>query len=61
MYLTLTKDVKFRCPAGFDENIFACACRMIQEKVNNARQGGVTDIKSVNAVKRTISCVSLTF
>ena len=52
VYLTLTKDVKFRCPAGFDENIFACACRMIQEKVNNTRQGGVTDIKTVNAGKK---------
>ena len=29
VYLTLTKDVKFCCPAGFDENIFACTCRMI--------------------------------
>ena len=52
VYLTLTKDVKFHCPAGFDENIFTCACRMIQEKVNSARQAGVTDIKSVNAVEK---------
>ena len=52
MYLTLTKDVKFHCPAGFDENIFTCACRMIQEKVDSTRQAGVTDIKSVNAVKK---------
>ena len=52
VYLTLTKDIKFHCPAGFDENIFACACRMIQEKVNNARQSGVTDIKTVNAVEK---------
>ena len=37
VYLTLTKDVKFHCPAGFDENICACTCRMIQEKVNSAR------------------------
>ena len=52
MYLTLTKDVKFCCPAGINENIFACACRMIQEKVDNARQAGVTDIKTINAVKK---------
>ena len=52
MYLTLTKDVKFHCPAGFDENIFACACKMIQEKVDSARQAGVTDIKTVNAVEK---------
>ena len=52
VYLTLTKDVKFCCPAGFDENIFACTCRMIQEKVNSARQAGVTDIKTINAVKK---------
>ena len=52
VYFTLTKDVKFHCPAGFDENIFACACKMIQGKVDNARQAGVTDIKSVNAVEK---------
>ena len=54
VYLILTKYVKFCCPAGFDENIFACTCKMIQEKVNNARQTGVTDIKTVNAVKKDI-------
>ena len=32
VYLTLTKDIKFCCPAGFDKNIFAYACRMIQER-----------------------------
>ena len=52
VYLTLTKDVKFCCPAGFNENIFACACKMIQEKVDSARQAGVTDIKTVNAVEK---------
>ena len=52
VYLTLTKDVKFHCPAGFDENIFACACRMIQEKVNSTRKSGITDIKTVNAVEK---------
>ena len=48
----LTKDVKFHFPAGFNENIFTCACRMIQEKVNIPRQSGITDIKSVNAVEK---------
>ena len=52
VYLTLTKDVKFHCPAGFDENIFACTCKMIQEKVNSTRQVGVTDIKTINAVEK---------
>ena len=33
VYLTLTKDIKFHCPVGFDENIFAYTCRMIQEKL----------------------------
>ena len=52
VYLTLTKDIKFTVPAGFDENIFACACKMIQEKVNNTRQASVTDIKTINAVEK---------
>ena len=52
VYLTFTKDVKFHCPAGFDENIFACTCKMIQEKVNSARQAGITDIKTVNTVEK---------
>ena len=52
VYLMLTKDIKFCCPAGFDENIFACTCRMIQEKVNSARQSGIMDIKTVNAFEK---------
>ena len=52
VYLTLTKDVKFCCPAGFDKNIFACTCKMIQEKVNSTRQAGVTNIKTINAVEK---------
>ena len=61
VYLTLTKDVKFHCPAGFNENIFACACKMIQENVNSARQSGITDIKSSMQSQRIISCAFLTF
>ena len=61
VYLMLTKDVKFHCPAGFDENIFACTCRMIQEKVNSARQSGIMDIKTVNAVEKITSCMFLIF
>ena len=34
---------------------------MIQEKVDSARQSGITDIKTVNAVKRIILCTFLTF
>ena len=52
VYLTLTKDIKFCCPAGFNKNIFTCACRMIQEKVDSARLSGITDIKTVNAIKK---------
>ena len=62
VYLTLTKDVKFHCPAGFDDNIFACACRMIQETVNSTRQSGITDIKTVNAVEKdNFMCMFLIF
>ena len=34
------------------KNIFSCACRMIQEKVNSARQSSITDIKTFNAVEK---------
>ena len=52
VYLTLRKDVKFCSPAGFNKNIFACTCRMIQEKVNSTRQAGVTDIKTINTIEK---------
>ena len=53
VYLTLTKDVKFCCPARFNENIFACTCKMIQEKVDSMLDKQcVTDIKTINAVKK---------
>ena len=62
VYFTLTKDVNFHCPAGFNENIFTCACRMIQEKVNSARQSGITvNCHLSMLLKRIISCVFLTF
>ena len=52
VYLTLTKDVKFCCPAGCDKNIFACTCKMIEEKVDSTRQAGVTKIKTINTVEK---------
>ena len=55
VYLTLTKDVKFHCPAGFDEIIFACTCKMIQEKLTALdRQVSLTSRPSM-LLKRTIS------
>ena len=34
------------------QNIFACTCRIIQEKVNSTRQSGIMDIKIVNIVEK---------
>ena len=58
VYLTLTKDVKFHCPAGFDENIFACTCKMIQEKVTMLDKQVLLTSKPSMLSKKTISCMS---
>ena len=51
-YFTFSKDVKFFCPAGFDEGIFTAACKLLQEKVEQTKKAGADNAKSINAFEK---------
>ena len=48
--ITVTKDVKYFCPTGFDEGIFNAVTKLLHKKVEQAKGMG-TNIKSINAVE----------
>ena len=48
--ITITKDVKYFCPTGFNEGIFNAVTKLLHEKVEQAKRAG-SDIKTVNAVE----------
>ena len=48
--ITVTEDVKYFCPTGFDEGIFNAVTKLLHEKVEQAKTMGA-DIKSINAVE----------
>ena len=49
--ITVTKDVKYFCPTGFDEGIFNAVTKLFHERVEQAKRSGA-DVKTVNAVER---------
>ena len=48
--ITVTKDVKYFCPTGFDEGIINVVTKLLHKKVEQAKRMGA-DIKSINAVE----------
>ena len=48
--VTVTKDVKYFCPTGFDEGILNAVTKLLHEKVEQAKRRGA-DVKSINAVE----------
>ena len=48
--ITVTKDVKYFCPTGFDEGIFNAVTKLLHKKVEQAKRMGA-DVKSINAVE----------
>ena len=49
--ITVTKDVNYFCPTGYDEGIFNAVTKLLQEKVEKAKRSGSTDTKMVNALE----------
>ena len=44
---TCSKDIKFFCPAGLDESIFAAVCKLLQEKVGQVKKAGADNTKTI--------------
>ena len=50
-YITVTKDVKYFCPTGFNEGIFNAVTKLLHEKIEQAKRSG-SHIKTMNAVEQ---------
>ena len=49
--ITITKDVKYFCPTGYDEGTFNAITKLLHKKVEQAKRSGSTVTKTVNAVE----------
>ena len=49
--ITLTKDVKYFCPRGYDNGIFQAVATILHDKVEQAKKAGPENAKMVNVVE----------
>ena len=49
--ITVTKDVKYFCPTGFNEGIFNAVTKLLHEKVEQAKRSGSNNAKTINAIE----------
>ena len=54
--ITVTKDVKYFCPTGFDEGIFNAVTKLLHEKVRQAKRSGSDNAKTVNTIEHENFC-----
>ena len=55
-YITVSKDVKYFCPIGFDEGIFNAVTKLLHEKVEQAKRTGSNNAKTINAIEHEHFC-----
>ena len=56
--ITVTKDVKYFCPTGFDEGIFNAVTKLLHEKVEQAKRSGSDNAKTFNTIEHESFCNS---
>ena len=49
--ITVTKDVKYFCPTGFNDGIFNAVTELLHKKVEQAERSGSNNAKTVNAIE----------
>ena len=54
--ITVTKDVKYFCPTGFDERMFNAVTKLLHEKVEQIKRSGCDNAKTVNAIECESFC-----
>ena len=54
--ITVTKDVKYFCPTGYDEGIFSAVTKLHSEKIEQAKWSGDANAKTVNAIECESFC-----
>ena len=46
--ITVTKDVKYFCPTGYDEGIFSAVTKLLREKIEQVKQSGDANAKTMS-------------
>ena len=59
--ITLTKDVKYFFPTGYDEGIFNTAAKLLHEKVEQAKKSGSDNVRPSMLLNVKASVISLKF
>ena len=54
--ITITKDVKYFCPTGFDEGIFNAVTKLLHKKVEQAKRSGSDSAKTINTIEHDNFC-----
>ena len=54
--ITVTKDVKYFCPTGFDEGIFNAVTKLLHQKIEQAKRSGSDNAKTVNTIEHESFC-----
>ena len=54
--ITVTKDVKYFCPTGYDEGIFSAVTKLLSEKIEQVKWSGDANAKTVNAIEGESFC-----
>ena len=49
--ITVTKDVKYFCPTGYDEGIFSAVTKLLSEKIEQVKQSGDANAKTINLIE----------
>ena len=55
--ITVTKDVKYFCPTGYDEGIFSAVTKLLSEKIKQAKWSGNANTKTINAIEHESFCI----
>ena len=54
--ITVTKDVKYFCPTGYDNEIFSAVTKLLTKKIEQAKQAGDPNAKTINAIECESFC-----
>ena len=54
--ITVTKDVKYFCPTGYDVGIFSVVTKLLSEKIKQAKQSGDANTKTINTIEYENFC-----
>ena len=54
--ITVSKDVKYFCPTGYDGQIFSAVTKLLEEKIKQAKWAGNPNAKTVNAIECESFC-----